>query len=240
MKKLNLNADDVITSGNLTIGGGLTIADTGFLRLVDDGNGNVSLVINGEAKPIVCIISGTWEFHDHIEWPNDLSQSVKFATAEDWAGYCYNCTGMRVMYDSEYDSYRLEGIVSGSWVEIRSPELGWLDDSYRTIIFSGEQEVDKEFLDFMKANAVKMITFTAEGKTYTCPAGMTWGELLDSDYPSPNAINNGGSIGAWWGEMWAGLFGPPYTWDENLETDIFTPQTADMVIVDGADYFLAF
>ena len=66
MKKLNINADDVITSGNLAIGGGLTIADTGFLRLVDDGNGNVSLMLNGEVKPIECIISGTWMFNGYI------------------------------------------------------------------------------------------------------------------------------------------------------------------------------
>ena len=207
MKKLNINADDVITSGNLAIGGGLTIADTGFLRLVDDGNGNVSLMLNGEVKPIECIISGTWMFNGYIQNMDKedyFSENVIFTAGN---GNRYSSisftTGMVEDFDPETGEYLSYDYPIMKYDAILTAQDFGSNQIYRPlqrITFEGEQIVSPEFLRFMNYNAhqvefdenATMITFRVLGNQFgPCPEGMIWNEYMLGPYDLGDAYTEG-------------------------------------------------
>lgn len=134
-------------------------------------------------------IKGTWTFNDYLSG-EIANENVRF-TYSDWSDYTHHVTGLFVEFQSNYDlGYEGCAVYFGGG-EVRSAEIGWLDNDYRTITFDGEQEVSAEFVAFMEANATKVkeeIAFTAindvEGEyfTVTCEKGMTWEDYANSEY----------------------------------------------------------
>ena len=107
-------------------------------------------------------VSGTWILNEDISLPSDnLDEHIEFTVTSDQGIETYNNFvvyiadqwGIPAFAEVTYNKYNQNGkYVDG---EIVYTMYAWSDKSYKTITFTSEQTVSKEFYDWLIANATK-------------------------------------------------------------------------------------
>jgi hypothetical protein len=146
-------------------------------------------------EPENYILSGAYVFNDVIRCDTNISEEVFFVinkqTFTKMSCYVENEKVQRLVGDYAYWDQDLFDTVYSSSELFSEGKLSYCGAS--EIVFF-EQEVSKEFYNFIKTNAVprsyEMITFTISyditGGEYTetisCPGGMKWSDFISSGY----------------------------------------------------------
>ena len=120
----------------------------------------------------VYVVGGTWVFNETITFLS--SHEVKFTSNGKTFSTMYSGTVTQTLiYSNAETSVDVYDHSSDKWI----------DESYRTITFTENQIVSKDFYEWLTENATrKVISFTINGTTYQTQEGMTWGEWVKSEY----------------------------------------------------------
>ena len=144
-------------------------------------------------------IDGTWVFKNDITADTSITFEGDFFCngAMGWSGYGKGIE----LRAGEHEPGWPYILIDYRWMDIPPDYLtitvydhengGWdgaLGDCC-TITFTETQKVTYEFLQFMKANAIKMITFEVNDIQFSCPEGMTWSEFIGSKYDDSASKN---------------------------------------------------
>lgn len=138
---------------------------------IDSPASNSVLYKVASIKPIEHTLYGTWVFNEALD-----TEGMPDAEAE-------LIDGTSLSVDSTEGTIKYDGTIVYSPFEAEEGQIGWQDESYRTISFDFDngQTVSQDFYDWFMANAVPLtITFTIDGTRYSADAGATWREWVTS------------------------------------------------------------
>jgi hypothetical protein len=159
----------------------------------------VSYVVEGDTPDTpteeTYTVSGTWYFNYTLTYEWEGNTKISFISSGE--------KFMRLRVSSGVLAYMTFDEERGDWITVYSttrispqnlnPWKGY--EPYRTITFDGVQEVSKEFKEWLEDNAERQtITFTIDGTTYYAKEGMTWGELVESEYNTGGYVWNANGV----------------------------------------------